>query len=260
MATAEATERPSVSAWQVETLRFTLFPSGEAPVADPGWWREVVGEEPEEELNRPRQGVRRQAGPYGEGTLSLSVQPVRVDWVIQHPQPEGELPPTFPAIGPFPEILAVLREVVGRWLASGSCPQAQRVALAGVLLQPVSDRHEGYRQLSLYLSKVELDTNGSRDFLYQINRRRASQVGVTDLEVNRLSRWSVASWQSGQALVAKGRLAKQVSVGQDFACRLQFDVNTVPEYQGRLSASEVADVVEELAALGTELAEKGDIP
>src|SRR5436190_1193852 len=66
-----------------------------------------------------------------------------------------------------------------------------RLAFGAVLAQPTEDRHSGYVQIAKYLPSIRLDVDGSSDFLFQINRPRPSRVGIENLLINRLARWSV---------------------------------------------------------------------
>ena len=45
---------------------------------------------------------------------------------------------------------------------------------------------------------------------------------------------------------------------QQFACSLELDINTAPEQSDRLPCERLADLLEELTALGREIAEKRD--
>lgn len=67
--------------------------------------------------------------------------------------------------------------------------------------------------------------------------------------LNRLSKWAVVS----------GAYASQVG-HKDFACRLELDINTVPDFQGELPRESFGQLLGELTELGQEIAQKGDIP
>jgi hypothetical protein len=47
---------------------------------------------------------------------------------------------------------------------------------------------------------------------------------------------------------------------KDFACRLELDINTVPDFQGELPRESFGQLLGELTELGQEIAQKGDIP
>jgi hypothetical protein len=251
--------RPPLSTWQVETLRLTAFPSPTAQVAELAWWTELVGEPPETRISRPRMGGQQEEGSYRGGKLLLRVRPERIDWLFTtvHEE-EGEVE-AFPTIGAFPETVNIFLPLMRRWFDFDTCPPAQRLAFGAVLLQPVEDRSTGYQQLSRYLPHVEVDPEGSSDFLYQINRRRESTSGINGLEINRLSKWSVATWRPARLSVGPAGIG--YSKGQEhFACRLELDINTVPNLQEELTREQMPQVLEELVGLGREIAREGDIP
>jgi hypothetical protein len=45
-----------------------------------------------------------------------------------------------------------------------------------------------------------------------------------------------------------------------FACRLELDINTVPEFQDEFDRGRLPSILRELADLGLEIANRGDIP
>ena len=72
--------------------------------------------------------------------------------------------------------------------------------------------------------------------------------------MNRLSKWNVGTFQAfvaGDAGIA--------FADKSFACRLETDVNSIPEYPGPLPRAEVTNLLRECVALTEELAARGDI-
>jgi hypothetical protein len=45
-----------------------------------------------------------------------------------------------------------------------------------------------------------------------------------------------------------------------FACRLELDINTLPEFQGELERAQLSSLFHELVDLAVEIANQGDIP
>jgi len=257
----EATEsRVALGGWKAQGLRVTLFPgSWEAP-KDLNWWAQVAGSEPESRTTKAHQGLTEESGPLADCQLQLAIHPTRVEWVLTpQSQPEDQQV-TLATLGPLEHALRVFCPAMERWLGLATCPPSNRLAFGAMLLLPVEDRIRGYRQLAEFLGHVQLDPQASSDFLYQINRRRPSFTAVTGLVINRLSTWSVMTWQTGQALLQGVEIAKPVKIDQGFACRLALDINTAPEFQGQLPAEQLQHVFRELVDLGVEIAHKGDIP
>lgn len=249
------------TAWEAEVLRVTAFPIPAAPARDYGWWRELVGEPPERSINRPRESSLREEGPFNGGILINEIQPLRIDWVLAPPQEEGVEAVGFRFIGPFPQAVDAFLQLVTRWLDLTTCPDLLRLAFGAIVLHPVGTKVAGYQQLAAYLPSVQVDPEGSSDFLYQINRQRLSRTGVPGLMLNRLSKWSVATIQEVKFVVAQGA-AGQVISGDipAIACRLELDINTEAGRREALPRDSLDRLLQELADLAIEIVSKGDIP
>ncbi len=250
-------KRPPLSAWQSELFRFTAFPVPNADFDAHGWWSDVVGELPETESSHPKVKTIIEEGPYLKGKLQLSTQPGRIDWLhgmdIELLAERGEVP----TLGSFPETLSDFQELVVQWLNKVTCPNAVRIAFGATLLNPVDSHEDGYHILSTYLPYVELDAENSFDFLYQINRRRDSKIGIQDLRINRLSKWSVALLTYEPITISPSAVSRFGAIRQ-YACRLELDINTSPSFEGEFTLEDIRNVFDELVKLGTETAEEGD--
>lgn len=75
------------SDWQAEGFRLTVFPTQQT--GENEWWKHLTGETPEQEIKSPRTGTTQQSGPFEDGLLELSIQPVRIDWKAKL-LPDGE--------------------------------------------------------------------------------------------------------------------------------------------------------------------------
>lgn len=261
MAAKEATKRPPLSAWQTGALRLTAFPSPSAQTKDIDWWNDVVGEQPDKRESRPRTLDQIEEGPYRNGKLTLSVSALRIDWVYEPIVPEPPSGATeIPTLGSFPRTIKVFRESMSKWFQLGTMPSLVRLAFGAILLQPVEDHVEGYELLSRYL-KIDLDVEGSSDFFYQINRPRNSETSVPNLRINRLSKWSVSRFQKVLFSVSPASFTPStVQRSKDlYACRLELDINTVPDFEDEFGRQALPKVFSELVDLGKEIAQKGDI-
>lgn len=250
--------RPALEAWQAQILRLTAFPSPAAQVTEPSWWTDLVGQPPETRTLQPKRGGQHEEGRFEGRKLVLRVEPTRIDWLFT-PIDDGEEGEIFSTIGTFPESLTAFLRLMFHWFEIETCPLVQRLAFGAILLQPVEDRQAGYRLVSTYLPSVQLDAEGSSDFLYQINRPRNSDSGITALRVNRLSKWSVAARRRAEFSLGPGGVG--YFPGQEhFACCLELDINTVADFQGELHREQLPRIFEELVELGKEIAAEGDIP
>lgn len=254
----EPQRTPPAAEWLAESMRATNFPSPAAEV-DPGaWWHRLLDREPDTRVVRPGVGEWKEEGEFAGGKLTLNINAAGViQWTLS-PTPLKEVPTEFPTVGRFVDACEAFCPLVRRWFEFA--PRLDRIAFGTTALLPVANRVEGYRLLSQYLHDVvRIDAERSSDLLYQINRRRHSRSGVADLEINRLSKWSVAEMRIlAQAFSAPGveaRLLHPMS-----ACRAELDINTAPEYRRGFASPVSAEIFEELVALAREILETGDRP
>ncbi len=245
---------PSIDAWQAESLRVTTFPAEVVSIEQNPWWDKFVGVPPEAVVSRPKTGLYEAHGEFEGRRLGLQIQPGRIEWnlrLIEKGNEEFDLL----SIGPFPEVLASLLKIVSSWLPQA--PALSRFALGGALVQPVGDVPSGLALLQRYLSTLTIDPGGSSDLLYQINRPRPS-TSVDGLQMNRLSKWSVQVTQRVTMTIGPANVITR-AVGSEAAGRLELDINTSPTFGQPLPAQHLAAVLQEMASLGREIAQAGDI-
>ena len=100
-----------------------------------------------------------------------------------------------------------------------------------------------------------MQTTELRDFLYQVNRRRSSKT-ISDLEVNRLMKWSVEHIQE-IAVTAGSRVAVATLT---FGSRLEVDINSDSELAGSLRPNSLVPLFEEFVGLADRIMTVGDHP
>ena len=254
---AQMLEKQSLDRWQPGLFRLSVFPSPVAQIGEPTWWSDLVGEQPEKRTSQPRTGGFRDEGEYEGNKLVLSVQPLRIDWMLV---PQEDVPPTanFLTLGTFSECLPKFSRLMNRWFQMEECPTVQRLAFGAVVFLPVESLQIGYQQLSAYLP-FEMDWTNATDFNYQINRRRDSVSEIPDLKINRLSKWSVGSVILSDITLAPGS-TRANALQHLYGCRLELDINTSPEFLGEITREQLPQIFQELTDLGTEIVEQGDIP
>lgn len=245
--------KTDLSAWQVESLRTTCFPASATEFNASTWWQDVIGEQPENTVVRARAGFRQDEGHVNGRNVVLGIQPIRIDWLMRSNGEEGEL-----TIGSFQDGLDSFLDLMSRWFKIS--PPLKRLAFGAILALPVDDRKSGYELIANYLPNVKLDPIGSSDFLYQINRTRKSQLDIPELEINRLSKWSIAKRGLVRVdLLPEARVSLFPS-SDTFSCRLELDINTSADYKNDLPVDKLTNVFPELVELAKEIALKGDIP
>ena len=194
MSRKNTTVLPIQPAWQARLLRLTAFPSPAVEMFGPDLWTAVADTPPEIEKSQFHKREQQMEGAWGSGRLELNIQPLRIDWRYRIIDEEGPVD-KFPVLGPIAETFREFQSLMYRWLTIDKAPSLIRLAFGAVLTQSVETHSAGYERLSEYLP-FELDAKGSSDFLYQINRPRASTV-IDDLQINRLSKWAVALLKQG---------------------------------------------------------------
>ena len=234
-------------AWNAMALRCTTFLAPGPVENQQTWWDEVVGDVPETSTSKPKSGQLHQESPYGEGQMTLSIRPGKIDW-MWHTGPPEELPESIPTIGGFLECCASFVELLKKWFEMSDFPRLQRIAFGGVLVQPADNRLAAYKKLSEYLPELAIDEEDSRNLLYQINKPLSAKT-IDDLLLNRLCKWSALYVGSYNMTIVDG-VPKQTAAGVGFdACRVEFDINTDGAFDGELSSAEAWNVFLELVEL-----------
>lgn len=242
--------------WDVVSLRMTAFPAPGSEVTKTDWWKSGV-DEPPELIEQPRTGEIVEMAKRGNGELELQIDPLSLSWFQRVPEVHQENEPEV--LGKFRsscEEFCVL--MMSKWFKLNAVPNLVRLAFGAILIQPVQSQEEGLKRLGRYIPAVNLDPPPSSSFLYQINRRRASELEIEELKINRVMKWSLTKYQLLRTH-PDGRV-KFTQAPQRSYIRLELDINTIQEFEGEFQREHASQVFSELVELGTEIAEKGDIP
>ena len=229
------------------------------------WWERLIGLPPESKVSLPRVNGYEESGPVEHATgrqarLKLQIQPRRIDLLLL-PSPKDDLNSEVPpVIGPLPEALDQFGSLAKKWLTFPDVPQVERLAFGAILDRSVRDRKSGYEELSQYLARyVKIESENSSDFSYSINRPRASALGIKDLRINRLSKWSVITWSLMRHNISRTS-SDVIRDAERFSCHLELDISTDQNFKDEIDRGKLGELYDELVALGLEIAEKGDIP
>jgi hypothetical protein len=248
---------PGPEVWRAQNLRLIAFPQTPQFAVQQDWWRGLTGADPETIVERRQKQEREESGPFQGTTLTLGFDLLRIQWTAS-PRLDAEnfnFVEQLPAIGPFMGRKDWFRTLMERWLPH--CPPIHRLAFAASLLQSVESHETGYRILDRYLRWVDIDPQSS-EFLYRINRRRASGTGIPGLMLNRLSTWVVAKFAVLVRVIEGGHPEQQVQPAESFACAVELDINTVSDFQGFLPQADLVHLFAELVEAGVEIATQGD--
>jgi len=126
------------------------------------------------------------------------------------------------------------------------------MALGFILISGVPDRATGYQELGKFVDGVP-SSDDATDFLYQVNRPRASRAGVEGLHLNRLSKWSVGGHQVVTITAVRPTLGDL-----RYDLRLELDINTAPDFEGPIPQQKVESVIDDLLDGAREIAEQGN--
>lgn len=239
-------------AWLVENMRLTAFLATAPEVTTLHWWEAIVGQAPESETRRPRQGTLDEQGPFpfpeheSRSELVVHVDSQRVDVRLQC---EFDLPLAEGI--PLPEAFDGFSSVALKWFETAEVG-IRRIAFGATVLFPVPDQATAYQWLARLLPSVEVD-EGSRDLFYQVNRPIPSNA-CEGLELNRLARWSAVRLESVQLQL--GDDPHMTAGAESFAVRVEVDFNSSPTFDG---AANWLNVWNELLDLGRSTILQGDV-
>lgn len=248
------TPQTEPTGWIAAQVRVTVFAAGGGWNPRPEAWTELgLAEAP---TSARVKGETTEQGPELDNWLIVQTTASRIDFVyVPNPEVDDAI---FLDVGPADEAGRRFADFLSPWL-SGHCPEISRMALGIVARIPVRDRNEGYRRLGQFVP-VQLDPEGSSDFLYQINRPRPSKA-VPGMTVNRLTQWSVATVAQMAAELPVGPAAQAADIRFGEArhwCQAALDINNVPGPQP-LPRGQVTALLDEFLALATEITGKGDV-
>ena len=256
----DKSDKPTPSLfWEPENLRFTLFHKEET--LEQTWWKDLFDTTPDD--SQTKKLLHKEESKFENGKLLLLLQLGRIDWqyIIDIEKDMESVDKSMLTLGEFSTSLDLFFEHINRWFERETCPSAIRLAFGTVLLKRVENLQAGYQKIAECLPNVTLDPEHSRDFMYRINRPRESKTGLVGLKINRLSTWSVAGLIRVQSAIPLGvGLVQHFQSPERFACRLELDINTAPEYQTGFLREQLSKVFQELVDLGKEIAQEGDIP
>lgn len=246
--------------WVVGHLRATTFIPDLTAIDDfkSTWWKNVVGNTPEDERINHQGWVREQEGMLDGNLLTMVCRHGRVDWVLKYVEQGSPYETSkLPGIGPMsPKTLNPFMEVIRKWLFE--CPPTNRLAFGAILGRRATDAQAGYEKILSYISDVQLEPQGISDLVYQINRPRKSGFSK-DIMINRLSRWSVQLTGTVGITVDPTIPKASASMQGQHICKLDLDINTTL-LDDAVSGDDAHTIFLELVSLGQEISTKGDIP
>ena len=248
--------RALIEAWRTESLRVTVFfPRTELPDATAEWVK-LLQSEPDATIDRPKTGSKSAVGQRNEANFLIQTsKPNRRLDLISNDESFSLAPKTA-----FRPAAADFIQLATDWLKTIGDSLITRVAFGGIALLPQADVATAYRTISDYLP-FDVDRGSGSDFMFQINRPRPS-LALPATQVNRLTRWSVATLQIHSVDPGPGIEPGQLNLAQaEFACRVEFDINTAvfPNDQP-FPAKSAIPLLDEMLRFAEEILREGDTP
>ena len=230
--------------WAAQVLRASIFLRSNWGGAT--LWRDLVGEEPDSDENRPRDAQRNQSGRWRESVLEAVVGPGRID-IMQSPLITPASPVT---LDNFLTALPPFEEMVATWLEKNRLEYI-RLAVGAVLVMACPTREETYEVLGRYVPSVKFDPANSREPLYRVNRPKRSVA--YEGELNRITTWN-------SIMVRRAFTVSNVEVPQvdQYFARLECDHST-PAGRNDLLTGQAVAIFKELVGLARENAAEGEL-
>ena len=245
-------------AWLAESLRLTAFPDAPIdPMALRVWRDELFGAPPAEIRRMPQEARAVEEGPALDGRLRAEIRTNRIDWGLS-PAGSASWADQLPDRSGYEACMHGFGDRMREWLST-AVPPLCRLAFGAVLLLPAESVADANRRLAGLLPTVKIDAENVHDFLYRVNRRRESESGIPELQLNCLSTWSVIELVRID-IEAAGQPAAMHSSSSRFACRLEWDINSVPRSEGPFDKNLSLALFDELVSIGATIMTDGDRP
>ncbi len=244
--------------WSVETFRFSGFLEHSWEKQPESWINSITKNLPDIKNVNPKKNISHEELDEGNKLLVIETQPIRIDLIqtINIKAEIGEL--DIPAFGYMQDEIDNFIQYVKVLITNDYFPELTRIALGMILLEPISNRKEGYSKLNELLP-FNIEIENSSDFFYQINRPRYIEQKGNQIKINRLTKWSVIELSSVIFQVKPS--PKTVNLGQKYyAIRNELDVNTTIDYEGVFSITQIESITNELVSMAIEISNEGDIP
>lgn len=242
--------------FSVELFRCTVFGDFSDKMISEAW-KKITGEEPEKANSNLKRKRYIYEGPFSKGKVTTAFNPGRFD-LLYSATSELESETIFDVLGKYQLIQKEFQEFSKKLFSMSLFSKISRIAYGVIALIPVDSLDEGYSILSPLLPHIIFSESKFSDFLYQINRSRKYKSNKCDLDINRLSKWSVAS--TSMIEVALGRESQEVkNFGHDYAVRVELDINTIGENIIKCAIKEGGTIFLKLMDLGQEILERGDV-
>lgn len=243
--------------WQTHHFQLIAFTVENSLSCQQNWWQDLCGGDPETTTKKYQKDVK---GVWDGVEISLSLDPLRIVWVISPAEEDAQHPPDkpIPTLGPFAGVRDSFLPLMRNWFPH--CPPIKRLGFAGRLFRFAQSRELCYDILKSHIKHVSLPDDAT-DLLYRINRPIAVDSPVKSLIINRLATWSSTKFTSGFQAIDTNTGNVTISVKQPsiHAATLELDINSSAETEIPFSNEALFPLLQQLVDLGAGIVEMGEI-
>jgi len=230
-------------AWQIESLRKTFFFSPDEEFKVTGLWKAITGADPTDQTTKPLLKTSTETGEWSDSTLTVSIQPGRVDLMLSPLGTSSDLP----NLGSYEERATIFNTIN----LPSELPRAIRLAFGAVALAPCNSHRECYTGLGKIISHVKISPD-SKEFLYRINNPSTSTV------CNSSNLNCISTWGAIKAVLVK--IAGSTTTDEiKYAIRAELDLSTDAESKLPQDVN-INELFVELTAIGQNILDKGPKP
>lgn len=218
----------SMSNWDAMSIQMVWFASDARRANAAKLYSTFVGTDPDSFQSSkvptpPIPNLSAASGNVGDRTYSVTVQPSRVDLVVQRANDVGsDLPDLLSNPDQIILELASKAALIGAELSSVS-----RLALVTTLYRP-TDSHAAANEIVAGMVGLELPRSDVTDLAFQVNAR-VPLDSTSGVVVNRFLKFGVAAFHSVTFDFANQAIANRNV--ETFGANLVVDVNIVPHFQ-----------------------------
>jgi hypothetical protein len=246
-----ATTETQSDQWSIGQLRFSVISAQAQTISGSSVFETFFGFAPDVENHRRMDSVSEFASSRGGIGYSVVLGGPKMDVVmtaeLSQPDPTG-----FPVLQE-PNIHNQFRDSAIR--AVELFAHGSRLAVGQIFLSQASSQVHGYEILSKFLP-FAVDSVGSSDFQYRINRPREIQTSDGLVKINRLSTWACGALQKFSPTPI-GLMSTPIA----FAAQLETDINTLPDVDvSGFTTDAKQQIIGALFDFSKELADNGDLP
>ena len=240
--------------WEAAIIRAVLFTQQATPLTY-DLFTPFAGEPPDQQEERPKEGIRRQSGTLDGAELRTSLSPVMAELVlVPPPQSAEQLFGEFShTTGELKAQLAKFEHRLQLWLSKWEVPTI-RVSLLVQALASAPSKTVAYEILRDNLTSVNVKPGEMSDLIFRINWK-AKTAATAEGYFNRVMTWSAVQFRAS-AMSASG--AGEIQLNTRNYAQVDMDLNSPGEHREALPRDHLGTIYSGLFQLAVEIADRGE--